>query len=81
MYRLATTSQTDRQTDRRQYHANSPSYCVAVGSAKTAVSRCQSFASVIIINENNTRILLLNTFHVLLYSTGLKWYWDWERAM
>jgi len=36
MYGLATMhteSQTDRQTDRRQYHANSRSCCMAVRSA------------------------------------------------
>jgi len=35
MYRLAAVhSVTDAQTDKRQYHANSRSYCVAVQLAK-----------------------------------------------
>jgi len=43
MYRLATKhSATDRQTDRRQYHANSQPYSAAVRSAKNTASLCKA---------------------------------------
>jgi len=35
-----TSSQTDRQTDRRQYHANSRSYCVAAKSVNKISDSC-----------------------------------------
>jgi len=49
---------TDRQTDGRQYYANSRSYCVEVRSAKTNVRRTQLLIAMHISFFSKTQIHL-----------------------